>query len=139
MAVKRHKLGPGTLTLGTTLPFDASCAVNGVTLAPSKDREDDERRLCGDVVAGATTYTWTLAGELDTQLDTAGVVQWCWTNRGTEQPFEFTPDTAAGTTATGTIVVDPLPVGADESGAYMVSEFEFDLVGEPAFTFGTGA
>ena len=44
----------------------------------------------------------------------------------------FTPNTEAGTSAAaGTLIIDPLDFGADESGADLTSDFEFTIVGTP--------
>jgi hypothetical protein len=50
--------------------------------------------------------------------------------------FTFTPNTAAGTTATGTLVLDPLDIGGDDSDVKMTSDFEWAVVGRPTVTFG---
>ena len=54
---------------------------------------------------------------------------------GSEQPFTFTPNNAAETTATGTLVIDPLDFGGDAHGDDLTSDFEFDLVGQPTYTY----
>ena len=51
------------------------------------------------------------------------------------QAFTFTPNTEAGTVAAGTLVIDPLDFGSDESGSTMTSDFEFAIVGKPVFTY----
>jgi hypothetical protein len=49
--------------------------------------------------------------------------------------FTFTPNTAAGATVTGIVVIDPLDVGSTEDyGAVMTSDFEWACVGEPTLT-----
>lgn len=134
MPVKSVKLGPGTLTLGPTgTPMDASCQLQNGVVAWDKDKADDITVLCGDVVAGGTTYTATFAGTFLQDLGaTSGLVEWSWTNKGTEQDFEFVPNTAAAKGVTGKVIVDPIAVGStDDYGATMTSDFEWDIVGEP--------
>ena len=60
---------------------------------------------------------------------------------GTVLDYTFTPSTDGGTTATGTLVVDPLDFGGGDTGETMTSDFAFTLVGRPVYTFAdaTGA
>lgn len=131
------KYGPGTLQFGETgTEIDVSCQVNSATIEPSKDKADDKTMLCGTVKAGAVTYTYVLTGNLDIDSETAdGFFAFCDANAGAEVPFTYTPNTAAETTATGTVVIDPLAFGGEEYGEDMASDFEFDLVGKPTYTY----
>jgi hypothetical protein len=134
------KLGPGTLEIGTTgTEIDISCLVNNATIAADKDEGDATTKLCGDVRAGSVAYTYALSGNMDTDVaDAAGFFALTQSAPGTEQSFVFTPSTAAGTSAAGTLVIDPLDFGADESGADLTSDFEFTIVGQPVYTYPTG-
>jgi hypothetical protein len=139
MAVKSTKLGPGTLTLGETGTLqDASCQLTGAVVGWDKDKADDVTVLCGDVVAGGTTYTATLSGNFLQDLeDEAGLVAFTWANKGTEQPFTYTPNTAAGATVTGVVIIDPIDVGStDDYGSTLASDFEWSCVGEPELAWG---
>ena len=131
------KLGPGTLKIGATgTLLDVSCLVNNAVIAADKDQGDSTTKLCGDVVPGATSYTYTLSGNLDTDVDQSdGLFAPSQAEPGTEQDYEFVPNTAAGTKATGKLIIDPLDFGGDESGAYMTSDFEFSLVGAPTYEY----
>jgi hypothetical protein len=134
------KLGPGTLTVGSTgAEVDASCQVNNARIAVSKDQGDSKTMLCGTVKPGATTYTYALSGnfDIDPENGDAGLFALSNVAKGTEVPFTFTPSTADGTTASGTLVIDPLDFGADDYGDYLNSDFEWSLVGDPAYVFGT--
>lgn len=139
--VQNGKLGPGTLTIGATgSAIDVSCLLNNAVIAADKDQADDTTKLCGSVRPGSVTYTFTLSGNVDTDVaDAAGLFALSQTAAGTQVPFEFTPSTAEGTTAAGTLVIDPLDFGADEMGADLASDFEWALVGKPTYTYGTGA
>lgn len=132
-------LGPGTLTIGPDgSEIDASCLVNNARIASDKDEGDSKTMLCGTQKAGKVTYTYTLSGSFDTDADVPdGLFALSQSQPGSEQPFTFTPDTAAGTTATGTLILDPLDFGADEYGDPLDSDFEFTIVGAPAYTYGT--
>ena len=141
MAAANIPFGPGELTIGEVgTEIDVSCLVNSMQLVPSKDQGDPKTKLCGDVVAGAVSYTWALSGNVDQDnAVAAGFAAFCYENRGTTQTFTFTPNTAAGASATGQLVVDPLTFGGEEFGEDMVSDIEFSVVGDPTITFGTGA
>lgn len=134
-------LGPGTLEIGATgTEIDVSCLVNNAVIAADKDQGDSTTKLCGTVKPGATTYAFTLSGNMDTDLaDDAGFFALSQSAAGTEQSFTFTPNTEAGTSATGTLVIDPLDFGGDETGATMTSDFEFAIVGKPTYTFPAAA
>lgn len=134
------KLGPGLLKIGTTgTEIDVSCLVNNAVIAADKDEGDATTKLCGDVRPGSVTYTYALSGNMDTDVaDDAGFFALSQSAPGTQQSFTFTPSTAAGTSATGTLTIDPLDFGADESGADLTSDFEFTIVGAPVYTYGTG-
>ena len=96
-----RKLGPGTLKIGLTgTPIDVSCLINNATIAASKDQGDSVTKLCGTVKPGATTYTYSLAGNIDTDvaLD-SGFFALTQSSPGTEQSFEFTPNDPDGTGA----------------------------------------
>jgi hypothetical protein len=136
-----YPLGPGTLTIGETgTEIDVSCLVNNATISADKDEGDSTTKLCGTVRPGAVTYTYSLSGNVDTDVDDpAGLFALSQDAPGTEQPFTFTPNTDAGTTATGTLVIDPLDFGGDETTETMTSDFEFTIVGKPAYTYGSQA
>jgi len=134
------KLGPGVLKIGETgTEIDVSCLVNNAVISSEKDETDSTTKLCGDVRAGSVTYSYTLSGNVDTDVaDAAGLFALSQDSPGTEQSFTFTPSTDAGTTATGVCVIDPLDFGADEMGADLTSDFEFTVVGKPTYVYGTG-
>jgi hypothetical protein len=131
-------LGPGLLTIGATgTAIDASCLVNNAKIAASKDEGDSTTKLCGTVKPGSVTYTYALSGNVDTDIaEATGLFALSQTAKGTQQDFEFTPSTEAGTKAVGKLVIDPLDFGGDEMGAPMTSDFEFTIVGDPTFTYG---
>lgn len=130
-------LGPGTLEIGATgSEIDVSCLVNNAVIAADKDEGDATTKLCGDVRPGTVTYTYALSGNMDTDVsDPAGFFALSQAEPGTQQPFTFTPNTAAGTAAAGVLTIDPLDFGADESGADLTSDFEFTIVGVPTYTY----
>jgi hypothetical protein len=135
-------LGPGTLTIGETgTEIDVSCLVNGARISPTKDQKDATQKLCGTKVPGAVTYTAALTGNVDIDPETgaSGLFALSWASPGTQQAFTFVPNTAEGTSAAGTLVIDPLDFGADAYGDVLTSDFEFQIVGTVTFTYGSGA
>lgn len=131
------KLGPGKLTIGAVgAVIDVACLVNNVAVEPSKSAGDSTTKLCGLVRAGKVTYTFQLTGNIDVDAGTdAGLFALSWSAPGSEQPFTFTPSDDLGTAVAGTLVIDPLRLGADEYGADLTSDIAFDIVGTPTVTF----
>lgn len=140
MAGETFPLGPGTLTIGATgTAIDVSCLVNDCTLTVSKDEGDSTTKLCGITRPGAVTYSYALSGNIDTDIaDPDGLFALGHTAPGSQQPFEFIPNTEAGTSASGTLVLDPLDFGGDTSGETMTADFEFTVVDRPTWQIGTG-
>lgn len=133
-------LGPGTLEIGTTgTELDISCYVNNARITSEKSADDDRTMLCGDVLPGAVTYTYSLTGnmDVDVELGAAGFFALSQAEPGSQQNFVFTPSTAEGTAASGTLTIDPLDFGADEMGQPLTSDFEFSVVGAPTYAYGT--
>jgi hypothetical protein len=135
------EFGDGTLTIGQTgTPIDVSCLVNSAKVTPSKDQADSTTKLCGTVRQGKVTYTYALSGNVDVDIaDEAGLFALGWAYPGTECEFTFTPSIEAGTAMAGVLVIDPLEFGGDETGATMVSDFEFSIVGKPTLTYAVPA
>jgi hypothetical protein len=126
-----HKLGPGELTIGST-PNDFSCQVTAARVEWEVDEGDDVVVLCGETVPGARTYSAKLTATILSDLGAAsGIVEFSWTNKGTQHPFVFVPNTVAAKQVSGVVIVDPISIGGDESGQNMTSDFEFACVGDP--------
>ena len=132
------KLGPGTLTIGDVgTEIDIACLINGAKIVASKDQADSTVKLCGSTRPGAVTYTYELSGNVDVDIATSsGLFALSNSAAGTQLPFTFVPSTAAATSASGTLTIDPLDFGADENGADLVSDFAWALAGAPTYTFG---
>ena len=135
MPAKISKFGPGTLSIGAVgSPIDVSCQVESCQVEWAMNKDDDTTVLCGDVVAGAITFTAKLKGKLfQDQADPAGIVQFSWdpANRGLVVPFKFVPNSADAVEITGELTMTPITVGSDTPKANMMSDFEWDCVGEP--------
>jgi hypothetical protein len=141
MVGETFPLSPGVLKIGATgSEIDVSCLVNNATISTDKDEGDSTTKLCGTVRPGAVTYSWHLTGNVDTDIaDDAGLFALSQNNPGKEYAFTFTPNTDAGTTATGTLVVDPLDFGGDTTGETMTSDFDYTIVGQPVYAYGAAA
>jgi hypothetical protein len=131
-------LGPGTLTIGETgSEIDVSCYVNNAKITADKDTADSTTKLCGDVKQGATTYSYSMSGNLDVDVaNESGLFALSQDSPGSEQAYVFTPNTEAGTQASGVLIIDPLDFGGDESGETMTSDFEFTLTAKPDYAYG---
>lgn len=136
MAVNYARFGSGTLTLGAT-PLDVSCQVVGALVGSTVETGDAITTLCGDQITSGLTTSSTLSGTMILDPIAGGVGEFTWTNHGTEQPFEFTPNDEAGVSVSGTVLVTRLDIGGEEYGAVMQPEFEWAIVGEPIVTWGT--
>lgn len=138
MPITAHDLGPGTLTLGAG-PLDVTLQVTAckVTVSENVTEEDDITVLSLDVLEGSedVTFSYALEGSILQDLQTAGAVAWSWANKGTEQPFVFTPNTAGGASVAGTVKPVPLQIGGDEVKRKMSSDFTWRCVGEPVPTW----
>jgi hypothetical protein len=135
------KFGPGTLKIGATgSEIDVSCYVNGFAIEATPDRGDSRTMLCGTVRPGAVRYDYEATGNLDLDLESgaAGLFALSQEQAGTEQDFEFVPNTADGTKATGRLTIDPMSFGADEYGVPLQSDVTWTLTGAPTYTYGTG-
>jgi hypothetical protein len=132
-------LGPGTLKIGpTATQIDVSCLINNARIETDKDQDDARYHLCGTSTPGKITYAYKLTGNIDVDSESdTGIFAYSQDHAGETVEFEFVPNTAAGTAATGTLVIDPLDFGADEFGAPMDSDFEFSVVGKPEFSYGS--
>jgi hypothetical protein len=137
-------LGPGTLTIGMTgTPIDVSCLVNNAAIVPNITAGDVKTMLCGDTKSAPDEIEWTLEGNVDVDAGkTAGLFALCNDHMGEQADFVFTPSTAVGTTATGTLKLAPLRFGADEQGDYLNSDVAFALISfdpSTAYTYGDAA
>ncbi|MBF6085297.1 hypothetical protein IU485_28410 [Nocardia cyriacigeorgica] len=134
MPVRSYKMGPGTLQLGETgTQIDISCQITSARLTPDKDEDDALNTLCGDTVPGEVTYAWTLNATIVQDLAADGINAWSLTHAGEQVPFTFTPNTALGATASGTLTVDPLAIGGDVK-TRPTADVEWSVVGQPVYT-----
>lgn len=137
MPPKTEKVGPGLISVGpvgTPLNFTAQLTSGVVTW--KKDKEDDEKVLSNETVAGDVTYTASFKATVFQDIgEEAGFQAFTWEHKGEEHPFTYTPSTAAGTSVTGTITVDPIDFGGDV-GKKPKADLEWDFSGEPTLNHG---
>lgn len=126
-------LGPGSLILGSVgTQLDMSCQLTEISFEAKADSEDSENTLCGDVIAGARTYEWSMTGSIFQDIAEDGVIDFTWKHQGVELPFKFVPDVADTAAVTGRVTVDPLTLGGTVKQKNK-SEFEWACVGTPTF------
>lgn len=119
MPVKTYNLGPGILTVGAApLAIQAQLRNCRVEASENVTSTDAVPVLSGEERAGSerVDFTWVLAGRLFQDIDAAGVVDWSWTHKGTDQPFTFVPSTAEGRQVTGICKPVPITIGGDVTG-----------------------
>lgn len=105
-----------------------SCQITQAVVAWSDDTGDTVAVLCGDEVAGDTTWTASLSGTMFQDLDV--VVPWTWTNKGKTVSAVFIPSTAEAKQVVGNLMVKPLDVGGEVKTS-PTSDFEWPFIGEP--------
>lgn len=138
MPIIANKLGPGTLTLGAV---ERAIQLTACKLVPSESvtTTDAVKVLTGDELPASedASYSWTLDGTFLQDLGAAaGIVEWSWDNMGTEQPFTFVPNTAAGTSISGTLTPTPLQIGGDNvEQDNLSSDFSWRVKGTPVPTW----
>ena len=131
MPVKAYKVGPGTLTFGeAATPMDFTAQVTSCAVDWSEDVDDAVPTLDGGQLDGEPTYTATLSGTFVQDVSDGGLVEWTWTNKGTRQPFTYTPNTDEGASFSGVVRVQPLKAGGDVK-TRPTSDFEWPCIGEP--------
>jgi hypothetical protein len=145
MVVTDSRLLRGTLTFGDvagTNSFQAQIT-NLVIEQTDGDSDDVVVTLSGDSVGGGTApgpwhATGTMIQDFDAEAGT-GMQEWSYVNRGTDQPFTFTPnDKANSPTIAGTIGVKFLGIGGD-TNTRVTRDFDWAIVGEPDVTWGAVA
>ncbi len=133
MPASTYTFGPGSLIIGETgSSIEISCQVTNGTVSWDVDAEDDTPLLCGEVEPGDEEFTAALAFNTFQDLaDDDGIVVASWgAMKGTVQPIEFIPSTAAGKRIVGNVKVRPIDVGG-EAKTKPRSDVEWPFVGEP--------
>lgn len=138
MAVKSTVLGPGVLEFGDTGSLmDFTTQVTAATVSMEADRDDPIPTLSGDNLVGEATYTAELEATLVQDLSESGIIAWSWEHKGETLPVRFIPNSAAGLTVTGSVIIDPISIGGDVK-VRNTSDVTYSFVGEPELEFPTG-
>lgn len=134
MALTDSRLGPGTLTLGTT---EFGAQATNVRLVPTVEEIDGTPTLADPTPAPETQApTWALEGTaIQDWEDTTGFVDYCRENSGTTVAFTWVPNTSGATdpTFTGNCVVKAIEIGGDVA-VQLTSDFSFRVIGQPTRT-----
>jgi len=132
MPVVDSRLGPGTLTFGTS-PIDATFQASTVSLMPENSQEDGTPTLGVPKPAPITTTSWSLEGSvLQDWEDPNGFQAYCFNNAEAEVDFEFVPNTDETVAFTGRCVISPLQIGG-EVAVQSTVDFSFGIVGDPVW------
>jgi len=128
------------MTIGTT-PLSFDCEVLGGKVTHTySDIGSARTMLCGDERPVSRKREDGLTFNLENDLTTTGLYAYLLANDLTEQPFEYTPNTANGAEWTGTVQLTlPADIGADEFNAPIISSVSWSGVGAFTFTPGTAA
>lgn len=131
MAIKKQKLGPGTLTIGATgSGQEMAKQATAVAIEPSYSDGDRQIVLSGDVDQEAAEWEGTLTSTFFQDYDAAGLLAWTWEHDGETLPFTFVPNSAAGFEVSGEVLVRPATIGGDVD-TENTSEVEWSLPKKP--------
>lgn len=131
MALVDSRLGPGTLTLGTT---EYGAQASNVRLVPNHTETDGTPTLADPEPAATLKTKWTLQGSAVQDWESpTGFVEYCRDNNGSTVPFDWEPNTAAGVAFTGTCTIKAVEIGGD-AGVQLSTDFEFAVVTGPTRT-----
>jgi len=132
MAVKAHRLGPGSLKFGETgTAQEFAAALTNAKLTPSLSEEDNVDVLSGEVLDGDDTLDYTISGTVLQSYDKAGLVHWSHVNALAVLDFDFVPNSDESDYGwRGKAKIVPLEVGGDVK-ARNTSDFEFKVIGTP--------
>lgn len=139
MAIKKQKLGPGTLTIGETgSGQEMAKQATAVAIEPSYSDGDRQVVLSGDTDQEDSAWEGTLTATFFQDYAVDGLLAWTWENDGKVLPFTFVPSTTAGFEVSGEVKVRPATIGGDVD-AENTSEIEWSLpdkpiIGEPGTT-----
>lgn len=122
------RLGPGTLTIGTT---EYGVQISNVRLTPDVSTEDGTPTLGIPEPAPLSSIAWSLAGSaIQDWEDDVGFVNFCMDNALAELAFVWVPLDDATVEYTGTVQVLPVEIGGDVA-VQATTDFEFPVIGTP--------
>jgi hypothetical protein len=126
--VTDDRLGPGTLTLGST---DYGVQISNVTLTPSSSSNDGTPTLGVPDPAPDTVITWALKGSAIQDFETEdGFVNYCMDNALAVVPFVWVPRNDGTVEYSGECQIAPVEIGGDVN-VQITTDFEFAVIGAP--------
>ena len=129
MSATDSRLGPGTLSLGST---DYGMQASNVRLVPSNDSTDGTPTLGEPNPAPILTTSWELSGTAIQDWETegpAGFVEYCRANNNTVVAFEWVPNSGKTVKYTGTCQIQAVEIGGDVN-VQITTDFTFPVVGD---------
>src|SRR5699024_2746879 len=130
MAVKAHKLGPGSLTLGETgTAVEFAVSLRSCAVEPETDEGDMVPVLSGEEYSEGDEDSYTLTGTVVESYDLDSVQVWAHINRNTQVPFLFRPDNDKTLGIQGEVMVRRIGFGGDVKERNEL-DFEFAGVGD---------
>jgi hypothetical protein len=136
----RVKKGELTFTTGTPpgTPTSFACQASNVRVTPSYDDDGDAvETLCGDEIPAGKKESWVIQGTSIQDFDDPdGFLTFCFENRMSTVPFEWTPNIEGAPVWAGSAVIVALEEGGDVN-TRLTTDWSFDLSGEPTRTYGT--
>lgn len=139
MAIKTVTVGAGTLTLAVKSgdgAKDFSSQITSARFEPEASKSDPILVLSGETIESADSFGGKLSVEFLQDLSANGIVDYSFTNAGKEADFVYTPNTANKAKLTGTVIIEPLPVG-DSVGDIAKASVSWQVPSLPKFTPGS--
>lgn len=130
MPVKESRLKNGKLTLGAAPGTEFSCQVINLRIKSNYNTDDGQETLCGDLVAGSTTLKGrSLAGTVIQDFDdTAGFVNYCFTNDLTTVAFSYEPNATGSPVYSGNVIIQvPDETAGGDVNARLTSDFDWQM------------
>lgn len=130
MAIKAHKLGPGSLKFGETgSEVEFAVALRSCTVEPETDEGDMVPVLSGGEYSEGDEDSYVLSGAIVENYDEDSLQIWAHVNRNTVVPFLFRPDNDKALGVKGEVKVRRIAIGGDVKERNE-ADFEFPGVGD---------
>jgi hypothetical protein len=140
MPIQSVPFGPGTVSV-LTVPVNIEAEVLGGKITHTyEDIGESHTHMDGTQHPASRVRTDGVSLSIENDLTSAGIYQLLQQHDLETVPITFTPNTANAAKWAGNVQLSlPAEIGADEFGAYIVSQVEWAGVGKFTFTAGTAA
>ena len=139
MAVKKTKLGPGILTIGSAgSGKEFGGQVIKVSVEPDYSEGDVINVLSGDSDTTEGEFSGKLTAEFYQDYEKDSLIEFCWSNDGKAMPFEFMPSDSGVLTVKGEVRVRPVNIGGDVNKDN-TTEIDWELLGKHEVKFSNTA